>query len=47
LLPYHNIAEAKYAGLGREYGLDDVRPPSAEHMKRCAAILGEYGIGIL
>jgi len=44
LLAYHNIAEAKYAGLGREYGLNNIRPPDAEHMKRCAAILGEYGI---
>ncbi len=42
LLAYHNIAGAKYAGLGREYGMEDVRPPDAEHMKRCAVMLGEY-----
>ena len=45
LLPYHNIAEAKYAGLGKEYGLD-ICPPDAAHMKRCAAILCEYGIRV-
>jgi pyruvate formate lyase activating enzyme len=42
LLAYHNIAEAKYAGLGREYGLNGIHPPDAEDMKQCAAILAEY-----
>jgi pyruvate formate lyase activating enzyme len=46
LLPYHNIAEAKYAGLGREYKIGDIHTPDSEHMGRCAAILGEYGIGV-
>lgn len=46
LLAYHNIAEAKYAGLGLAYGLAQVRPPDAAHMKRCAAMLGEYGIRV-
>ncbi len=44
LLPYHNIAEAKYAGLGREYTLPQVRPPDAKHVERCAAILREQGV---
>jgi len=44
-LAYHNIAEAKYAGLGRECGMD-ICPPDAKHIKRCAAILGEYGIRV-
>lgn len=47
LLAYHNIAEAKYAGLGLEYGLAQVRPPDAAHMKRCGAILAEYGIRVM
>jgi pyruvate formate lyase activating enzyme len=46
LLPYHNIAEAKYTGLGREYKMRDIHTPDAGHMGRCAAILGEYGIGV-
>ncbi len=46
LLAYHHIAEAKYAGLGREYGLN-IRPPDAEHMRRCAAMLDEYGIRVV
>lgn len=46
LLAYHNIAEAKYAGLGRAYGMD-IHPPNAEHIKRCAAILGEYGMRVM
>lgn len=46
LLAYHHIAEAKYAGLGREYGLD-IRPPDAEHMRRCAAMLDGYGIRVV
>lgn len=46
LLAYHNIAEAKYAGLGREYELE-IRPPEAAHLKRCAAILGEYGVRVV
>jgi pyruvate formate lyase activating enzyme len=44
LLAYHNIAGAKYAGLGREHDLAELRPPDAELMQRCAAILGSYGI---
>jgi pyruvate formate lyase activating enzyme len=44
LLAYHNIAGPKYAGLGREYGMGNVHPPDAEHMKWCATVLDEYGI---
>jgi pyruvate formate lyase activating enzyme len=47
LLPYHNIAEAKYAGLGRDYALAAIRPPDAEHVKRCASILDGQGIVVL
>ena len=42
LLPYHNIAEGKYAGLGREYTLEAIRPPDTKHIMNCAAILAEY-----
>lgn len=33
LLPYHRLGQDKYTGLGREYLLDGVLPPSADHME--------------
>lgn len=33
LLPYHSYGADKYAGLGREYTLPDIKTPSAEHME--------------
>jgi pyruvate formate lyase activating enzyme len=46
LLAYHKIAEAKYAGLGREYALPGVRSPSQERMKAIVSYLCEYGLDI-
>jgi len=46
LLPYHNIATAKYAGLGREYGLDEIHPPTEEKMQAHIATLKEYGLQV-
>ena len=34
LLPYHRLGMDKYAGLGRDYSLSSVQPPSNEHMKK-------------
>ena len=34
LLPYHRLGQDKYEGLGREYLMGDVLPPTNEHMKR-------------
>lgn len=34
LLPYHRLGQDKYAGLGREYLMGDVLPPSNEKMQR-------------
>lgn len=34
LLPYHNYGQGKYAGLGQEYRLDAVIPPTKERMYR-------------
>jgi pyruvate formate lyase activating enzyme len=47
LLPYHAIAAGKYASLGREYTLGDVRSPDPEHIQSCAAILAGYGIRVM
>ncbi|HEY5157902.1 MAG TPA: glycyl-radical enzyme activating protein [Anaerolineales bacterium] len=46
LLPYHNIATAKYAGLGLEYGLDEIQPPTKEKMQAHIACLKEYGLQV-
>lgn len=36
LLPYHRLGQDKYGGLGREYTLKDIVPPTNEHMERLA-----------
>ncbi len=33
LLPYHRLGQDKYAGLGREYLMGDVKPPSDQKMQ--------------
>lgn len=33
LLPYHRLGMDKYAGLGREYLMGDIQPPTREHME--------------
>ena len=33
LLPYHRLGQDKYAGIGREYTLAHLVPPSNEHME--------------
>ena len=33
LLPYHRLGQGKYEGLGREYHLTEILPPSEEHME--------------
>ncbi len=32
LLPYHRLGQDKYEGLGREYQMKDMEPPTNEHM---------------
>jgi pyruvate formate lyase activating enzyme len=46
LLPYHNIAEGKYAGLGMAYALPDIHAPTQERMDMIASILHEHGLEI-
>ena len=33
LLPYHRLGQDKYDGLGREYLMKDILPPTTEHME--------------
>lgn len=33
LLPYHRLGQDKYQGLGREYEMPDILPPSSEQMQ--------------
>lgn len=33
LLPYHRLGQDKYQGLGREYLMGDIAPPSVEYME--------------
>ena len=46
LLPYHNIAEAKYAGLGMSYDLGKIRPPSQDQMQAHIALMAGYGLQV-
>ena len=44
LLPYHRIGTDKYKGLGREYTLSHVEPPSQEYMDKLLKIVTECGL---
>ena len=33
LLPYHRLGQDKYEGLGRQYQMKDILPPTNEHME--------------
>ncbi len=44
LLPYHRLGQDKYAGLGRPYTLEEITPPSAEHMQRLLRVVESKGL---
>ena len=44
LLPYHRIGTDKYKGLGREYTLSHIEPPSQEHMNKLLEIVKSCGL---
>jgi pyruvate formate lyase activating enzyme len=44
LLPYHKIAQAKYAKLGRGEAFRPLNEPDQDSIKRAVEILGEFGI---
>lgn len=44
LLPYHRIGSDKYKGLGREYSLSHIEPPSKEHMQKLLEVVNRCGV---
>ena len=44
LLPYHRLGADKYAGLGREYELKDILPPTDEHMEMLKGVAESVGL---
>lgn len=44
ILPYHRIGMDKYKGLGREYSLTGIEPPSKEFMNELLEVVESYGL---
>ena len=44
LLPYHRIGSDKYKGLGREYTLSHIEPPSQELMQELLSVVEKCGL---
>lgn len=42
LLPYHRLGMDTYRKLGRVYPLEDLKPPSKEHMEDCCEIIRSH-----
>lgn len=46
LLPYHRLGVNKYEQMGRNYGLPELRQPTAESLQKAEQILKEYGFRV-
>lgn len=44
LLPYHRIGSDKYAGLGRRYEMEHIRPPEKEKMQKLLEVVNGTGL---
>ena len=44
LLPYHRLGQDKYDGLGRNYSLKEILPPSQEKMEYLLSVAEESGL---
>lgn len=46
LLPYHRLGMDKYKGLGREYRLANITPPTDEKMLELKSVAEGYGLNV-
>jgi len=46
MMGYHDIAQAKYEALGREYQLAGTKPPTQESMLRAAKLLRSHNLNV-
>ena len=46
LLPYHRLGQDKYEGLGRNYALKEIEPPSKEKMEYLLSVAEESGLKV-
>ena len=44
LLPYHRLGTDKYSGLGRDYALDGIEPPTKEKMQYLLSVAETSGL---
>ena len=47
LLPYHRLGYDKYIGLGREYTMGNVEPPTKEHMEKLKKAAEVTGLNVV
>ena len=47
LLPYHRLGYDKYIGLGREYTMGNIEPPSKEHMEKLKKAAETTGLDVV
>ena len=47
LMGYHDIAQAKYAALGREYALPGTKPPTETTLHDAAEVLRSHGLNVV
>jgi pyruvate formate lyase activating enzyme len=47
LMPYHEIGLAKYKGIGMEYKMEGINPPTKEQIEEVEEILATYHLPII
>ena len=46
LLPFHQYAKSKYTGMGKDYALRNLRPPSDRLIQRLAKVVTSHGLSV-
>lgn len=46
LLPYHRLGQDKYEGLNRDYMLENIEPPTNEHMQQLVDVAKTTGLHV-